>query len=163
MGEVEFELRRTVSAPVEDVFARLADVEGHNEWMPGKGSILRGTRQTSSGPPGLGTTYEDRTAFGTTPGEIIEFDPPRRLVHHWWDSTSSGRVKVEGWPGYTLEPLDEGHTLVRHDARLRTYGSYRLATPVLKRIALRERTVVLDKLVRSFERPGSPAAEGQGA
>jgi uncharacterized protein YndB with AHSA1/START domain len=163
MGEVEFELRRTVSAPVEDVFARLADVEGHNEWMPGKGSILRGTRQTSSGPPGLGTTYEDRTTFGTTPGEIVEFDPPRRLVHHWWDSTASGRVKVEGWPGYTLEPLDEGHTLVRHDARLRTYGSYRLATPVLKRIAVRERTAVLDKLARSFERPASPAAEGQGA
>ncbi len=162
MGEVEFELRRTVGAPVEEVFARLADVEGHNEWMPGKGSILRGTRQTSSGPPGLGTTYEDRTAFGTTPGEIVEFDPPRRLVHHWWDTTSSGRIKVEGWPGYTLEPLDDGRTLVRHHASLRTYGTYRLATPVLKRIARRERGAVLDKLARSFEQPAlrEPGEEG---
>jgi hypothetical protein len=58
-----------------------------------------------------------------------------------------------------FERVDEGHTLVRHDARLRTYGSYRLATPVLKRIAVRERTAVLDKLAKSFEQ----ATAGPGA
>jgi uncharacterized protein YndB with AHSA1/START domain len=151
MGDVEFELVRTVRAPVADVFARLADVEGHNEWMPGKGSILKRTRQTSAGPPRLGTTYEDATRFGTTPGEIVEFDPPRRLLHHWWDATSSGRTKVEGWPGYTLEAVGDDETLVRHHARLRTHGTYRLATPVLRLIAVRERTAVLDALQRSFE------------
>lgn len=151
MTDAEFELTRTVRAPIEEVFARLADVEGHNRWMPDKGSMLRHTRQTSGGPPGLGTTYEDKTTVGTIPGEIVEFDPPRRLVHHWWDSTRSGRIKMEGWPGYTLESTGDDETLVRHDAKLRAHGVYRMAIPVLKRLAVRERTATLEALRKSFE------------
>ncbi|MFC7359183.1 SRPBCC family protein [Nocardioides astragali] len=151
MTDAEFELTRTVRAPIEQVFARLADVEGHNEWMPDKGSMLRRTRQTSAGPPGLGTTYEDSTTVGLVPGEIVEFDPPRRIVHHWWDSTRSGRIKMEGWPGYTLESTGDNETLVRHHAKLRAHGIYRMATPVLKRMALKERTVTLEALQKSFE------------
>jgi uncharacterized protein YndB with AHSA1/START domain len=151
MGDVEFELQRTVKAPVAEVFARLADIEGHNRWMPRKGSILRETRQTSPGPPGVGTTYEDSTRVGRTPGEIVEFEPPRRLVYHWWDSTSSGKITTEGWPGYTLEPVGEGETLVRHDARLRANGPWRLAKPVLRMLARRERGAVLEALEKSFQ------------
>ena len=151
MATSEFELQRTIQAPLTDVFARLADVEGHNQWMAKKGSILRQTKQTSSGPVGVGTTYEDSTRYGATPGEIVEFDPPRRLVHHWWDKTSSGRTKFEGWPGYTLEAVSEGETLVRHEAKLKTYGIYTIATPVLTMIAKKERTAVLDSLQKSFQ------------
>ena len=151
MTDVEFELTSTVRAPIEQVFARLADIEGHNQWMPEKGSMLRQTRQTSSGPVGLGTTYEDQTTFGTTPGEIVEFDPPRRLRHHWWDATRSGRIKIEGWPGYTLESTGDDETLVRHDARVRPHGLYTLATPVFKRLAVKERTATLEALTKSFE------------
>jgi uncharacterized protein YndB with AHSA1/START domain len=151
MGDAAFELQRTIKAPIGEVFARLADIEGHNQWMPGKASILKGTKQTSPGPVGLGTSYEDSTKFGTTPGEIVVFEPPRRLLHHWWDKTSSGRTKFEGWPGYTLEPAGDGETFVRHDAKLRTYGIYNLATPVLVMIAKKERTAVLDALEKSFD------------
>ena len=118
MGVIEFELERTVAAPIEAVFARLADIDGHNDWMPRKGSILRRTRQTSAGEPGLGTTFLDETAFGPTPGEIVEFEPPRRLVHHWWDRARSGSLKAEGWPGYSLESVADGTTLVRHHAKM---------------------------------------------
>ncbi|KRE95444.1 hypothetical protein ASG76_07290 [Nocardioides sp. Soil774] len=150
MGDIELELTRTIKAPAADVFARLADIEGHNEWMPTKGSIRRRSTQTSPGPPAVGTTYEDATVMGRIPGEIVELEPPRRLVYHWWDKTSSGRTKTEGWPGYTLESVGERETLVRHDARLRAHGTWRLATPMLRLMAQRERTAVLDALEKSF-------------
>jgi len=151
VGVIEFEIERTIKAPIEQVFARLADIEGHNDWMPKKGSILRRTQQTSPGPPALGTTFLDETRYGPTPGEITEFHAPHTLVHHWWDRSRSGRLKAEGWPGYSLESADDGTTRVRHHARMHTYGAYRVATPIFRRIALRERTATVDALKASFE------------
>jgi uncharacterized protein YndB with AHSA1/START domain len=150
MGVIEFELTRTVDAGIQDVFARLADIDGHNEWMPQKGSMLRRTRQTSAGAPALGTTYLDETSYGPTPGEIAEFEPPHTLVYHWWDRSKAGRLKLEGWPSYRLEASDGNSTLVRHHAKMRTYGMYRLATPLLRRIAKKERTATLEALAASF-------------
>lgn len=149
MGVAELELQRTVPAPVDEVFARLADIEGHNDWMPGKRSIHKRSRQTSPGPAGVGTTYVDETAFGKAAGEIAEYDAPRRLVYHW-RQTMLGHVTAEGWLGYTLDPATDGGTVVRHDARLQTYGLYRPATPVLRRFVVRERTTTIDALVASF-------------
>ncbi|GAA5094222.1 hypothetical protein GCM10025760_25230 [Microbacterium yannicii] len=151
MGVIEFQLTRTIPAGIDDVFARLADIEGYNEWMPGAGSMLRGTTLTSPGAPALGTTYLDDTSFGPTPGEITEFEPPHTLVYHWWNRTKAGRLTVEGWPAYQLEATPDGTTLVRHHAEVRTYGLYRLATPFLRRIAKKERTATLAALAASFE------------
>lgn len=150
MGVIEFELTRTVHAPIEEVFARLADINGYNDWMPHKGSIFRRTEQTSPGDPAVGTTYLDATSYGPTPGEITELEAPHTLVFHWWDKTKAGRLKAEGWPGYTLEPVGEGATLVRHHARMHTYGVYRLATPIFRRLAVRERTATVNALATSF-------------
>ena len=77
MGVIEFEVERTIKAPIEDVFARLVDINGHNDWMPKKGSILRHTQQTSPGEPTLGTTFLDETTYGPTPGEIVELHAPQ--------------------------------------------------------------------------------------
>lgn len=151
MAVIEFELVREINAPIEAVFTRLADIEGHNDWMPKKGSMLRRTEQTSPGEPGVGTTYVDDTSVGKTPGEIQEFDRPTRLVYHWWDKTKAGKTKVEGWPGYTLEAKDADTTVVRHSGRLRAYGAYRIANPIFRRMAVKERTAVVDALKASFE------------
>jgi uncharacterized protein YndB with AHSA1/START domain len=152
MGVIEFEVTRIVHADISDVFARLADINGHNDWMPKTGSMLRRTRQTSPGPPALGTTYRDETAFGPTPGEIVEFQPPHTLVYHWWDKSKAGKLKLEGWPAYRLETSDGDSTLVHHKAKLHTHGVYRLATGVLRRIGRKERTVTLEALAASFEK-----------
>jgi uncharacterized protein YndB with AHSA1/START domain len=150
MGVIKFELTRTVDARIQDVFARLADINGHNDWMPKKGSMLRRTRQTSPGAPAHGTTYLDETSYGPTPGEIAEFQPPYTLVYHWWDRSKAGRLKLEGWPAYRLEASDDDSTLVHHHAKMHTYGLYRLATPFLRRIAKKERAATLEALAASF-------------
>lgn len=150
MAVIEFELTRIVHAPIEQVFDRLADIQGYDSWMPKKGSIFRSTEQTSPGEPQLGTTYVDRTSVGDTPGEIAEFVRPTRLVYHWWDRGRSGRMSTEGWPGYTLEAQADGTTLVRHHARMQAYGMQRLAMPIYRWIAVRERTATIDALQASF-------------
>ena len=152
MGEAEVDLERRVTAPISAVFERLADIEGINDWQPHTGSIRRRSVQTSPGPVGLGTTYEDSTLFGRASGEVSAFERPRELEYHWQQKAPWGAVLAEGWPGYTLEPVGEDETLVRHRTRLRTYGVYGPGTPILKRIALRERRAVLDALAASFLR-----------
>ena len=152
-GVIEFELVRTVDAQIGEVFERLAQIDGYRDWMPKRGSLLRHTKQTSPGPVGVGTTYVDQMSVGTSPGEVIEFDNPTTLVFHWWDASSGGKVKVEGWPGYRLEASGPRTTIVHHHARMAAYGIHRLMTPLYRRMALRERTVVIEALQRSFARP----------
>jgi uncharacterized protein YndB with AHSA1/START domain len=152
---IEFELERTINAPIEQVFARLTDINGHNEWMPRKGSILKHTEQTSPGEPAVGTTFVDDTKYGRTPGEIVEYDPPRRVVYHWWDKGRNGKVRTEGWPEYSLEAVSDGATRVRHHAKMHAYGIYRLGMPLWRRVAVRERSTTVDALQASFESPGS--------
>ena len=156
MKPIEFELERTVRAPIEQVFARLVDLEGHNDWMAGTGSMLRHTRQTSPGEPAVGTTFDDETSQGTMPGEIAEMEAPHTIVFHWWQKSKSGKLTFEGWPSYHLQPTGDGQTLVRHRATLVSYGMWRLGTPIWRRLAVKERTITVDALQASFERgPGS--------
>jgi len=156
MKAIEFELERTIPATIDQVFARLVDIEGHNDWMSGTGSMLKRTRLTSAGEPAAGTTFVDETSQGDMPGEIAELEAPHTIVFHWWEESKSGRLKFEGWPSYHLQPVGSSETLVRHRARLVPYGVWRLATPILRRFALKERTITIDALKASFERnPGS--------
>lgn len=156
MRPIEFELERTIRAPIDQVFARLVDIEGHNEWMADTGSMLRHTRQTSPGEPAVGTTFLDDTSQGPMPGEITEMVAPHTIAFHWWDKSKSGRLKFEGWPSYRLQPLGDSETLVRHRAKLVPYGVWRLGSPIWRRFAVKERTITIDALKASFERdPGA--------
>ncbi|RYU11803.1 SRPBCC family protein [Nocardioides iriomotensis] len=155
MKPVELELERTIPAPIDQVFARLVDIEGHNDWMAGTKSMLKHTRQTSPGEPAVGTTFVDETRQGSMPGEIAEMEAPHTIVFHWWETSKSGRLTFEGWPSYHLQPSRDGETLVRHRAKLVSYGVWRLGTPLWRRLAVRERTITIDALKASFERQSS--------
>ena len=155
MKPVEFELERTIPAPIDQVFARLVDIEGHNDWMAGTKSMLKHTRQTSPGEPAVGTTFVDETRQGSMPGEIAEMEAPHTIVVHWWETSKSGKLTFEGWPSYHLQPSGDGGTLVRHRAKLVPYGVWRLGTPIWRRLAVRERTITIDALKASFERKSS--------
>jgi uncharacterized protein YndB with AHSA1/START domain len=156
---IELELERTIGAPIDQVFARLVDIDGYNDWMAGTGSMLRRTRQTSPGEPTVGTTFVDETSQGSMPGEIAEMDAPHTVVFHWWEKSKSGAPKFEGWPSYHLRPSGDGQTLVLHRATLVSYGVWRLGTPIWRRFAVKERTITVDALKASFERNPSSAPE----
>jgi uncharacterized protein YndB with AHSA1/START domain len=151
MTTIEFDVERTIRAPIDQVFRRLVDIDGYNEWMAGTRSMLKHTRQTSPGAPGVGTTFEDDTSQGPMPGEILEFEEPHTVVFHWWEKSKKGKVKYEGWPSYHLRASGDNETLVRHHAKLTMYGGWRLMAPVFKRFAVRERTITIDALKASFE------------
>jgi uncharacterized protein YndB with AHSA1/START domain len=157
MKSIEFELERTIQAPIDQVFARLVDIEGYNEWMPKKGSMLKHTRQTSPGEPTVGTTFVDETSQGALPGDIVELEAPHEVVFHWWEKSKAGKLKFEGWPGYSLQVSGENETRVRHHAKLNVHGVYGLAAPIFRRFAVRERTVTIDALKASFESPQGSA------
>lgn len=152
MKPIEFELERTILAPIDKVFERLVDIEGHNDWMAHTGSMLKRTRQTSPGEPAVGTTFVDETSQGSMPGEIVELARPHRIVFNWWDEAKSGKLKFEGWPSYHLQPHGDSETLVRHRGKLVSYGVWRLGTPIWRRFAIKERTITVDALKASFER-----------
>lgn len=151
MASIQFVLERTIPAPIDEVFARLVDIEGYNAWMPKKGTLLKHARQTSPGPPAVGTTYDDETTQGTLPGEIVELEAPHKVVFHWWDKSKAGRLKSEGWPAYSLQPAGENTTLVRHHPKLTMYGLTNLLAPIYRRYAIKERTITIDALKASFE------------
>jgi uncharacterized protein YndB with AHSA1/START domain len=155
MRPIEFEIERTIRAPIEAVFARLVDIDGHNAWMANTGTMLKHTRQTSPGPPAVGTTYVDETSQGAMPGEIVELEAPHTIVYHWWDRSRSDKLKFEGWPSYHLRSSGDGETQVRHSAKLVPHGVWRLGTPIWRRFAVKERTTTIDALKASFEQPPS--------
>jgi len=156
MKPIEFEVQRTIHAPIDMVFARLVDIDGHNAWMAGSGSMLKHTRQTSPGEPAVGTTFIDETSQGAMPGEIAEMEAPHTIVYHWWEQSKSGKLKFEGWPSYHLESSGDTETLVRHRGKLASYGVWSLGTPIWRRFAVKERTITVDALKASFERNPSP-------
>ncbi len=74
------ERRTTVSGPLSEVFAYLADLRNVTQWMTGVVSA----EQTSGGEMGVGSTaLVVRELMGQrfeAPLTVTEFDPPRRVV-----------------------------------------------------------------------------------
>jgi uncharacterized protein YndB with AHSA1/START domain len=87
----------TIAAPVERVWRAITTpsemkqwffgVDTDAEWRPGGKLVHRGEYQ--------GKPYIDK-------GEILEFAPPRRLVHTHWSDVSVCRIRpstTRKWPG----------------------------------------------------------------
>lgn len=80
----------TVTRPVDEVFAYLADFEHTNEWDPG---TVRTTR--TSGDGGVGTTYANTSEFmGRTTDltyETVEHRPPTKVVFRGTNDSATTR------------------------------------------------------------------------
>jgi len=150
---IDFELERAIRAPIDEVFSRLVDIDGHNSWLAHTGSMLKHPHQTSPGEPTVGTTFIDETSQGPMPGEIVALEAPHTIVFHWWEKSKSGKLKFEGWPSYHLQAVGDNEAVVRHRGKLMSYGAWRLGTPLWRRLAVKERTITVDALKASSEDP----------
>ena len=101
-----------IDAPIERVWAVLADIEGQPRWM----HDMKSVRLTTPPPTGVGTAGVSTVrAFGisvTDPVTITEFQPPTRFaLRHEGTVSGSGVI--------TLEPGADGTTTIVHwDERL---------------------------------------------
>jgi len=145
---VRFESRTTINRPIEEVFARLADLPGYRAWMHRTG-LFRRCDQTSDGPLGKGTAYFDATRMGTFRGEVTDFEPPSRIgfreTLRWF-----GSDVMEARPEYFLE-ADQEQTIVHHVAEGELFGWMRMMKPVAALMANSERTRTVASLRRSLE------------
>ncbi len=101
-----------VDAPIERVWAEVADVEGQPRWM----TDLKSVRLLTPGPPGAGSRAEGTVrilgVLVRDPVTITEFEPPSRFaIRH------DGAFRGEGT--LTLEPGADGRsTILRWRERL---------------------------------------------
>src|SRR3954452_20443967 len=124
---VRYESCATVDRPIDEVFARLADISGYRTWMHRTG-LFRRSGQTSHGPLGHGTAYFDASRMGTFRGEVTDYQPPSRIGFRE-TLTWFGVDVMQARPEYLLE-ADEERTIVHHVAEGQLFGWMRLMKPV---------------------------------
>ena len=115
-----------INRPVEEVFQFATDVDKLTQWQ---GNLLQ-TRQTSDGPMGIGSTFDE---IRQTPGrkvestyEITEYEPNGRV---FW-KTIVGPIPMDG--GTRFESA-EGGTRVTFNIEARPSGLFRLLQPLIAR------------------------------
>ena len=101
-----------IDAPIDRVWAELADIEGQPRWM----HEMKSVRLLTPPPIGVGTRGEATVRIlgiaVTDPVEVTEFEPPRRFaIRHEGTFTGFGTITVE--PG-----ADGTTTIVRWDETL---------------------------------------------
>ena len=79
MSERRVHVAARSDAPVERVWAVLADARRWKEWTPLRTSELE--RQGSPDPDGVGALRRFGAGPLATREEVVEFEPPRRLVY----------------------------------------------------------------------------------
>ena len=144
---IDLAFERTIPASPAEVFARLADLVGYEDWLSDD-STSSGCTRTSAGPIGRGSTYLDRTKMGTMVGEVTEHDPPALLEFRQ-------RLTKFGIPVFEATQTNElsackGGTLLRHRFKATTFGPFRLVERVAAKQANAERVRVLGALHQSF-------------
>jgi hypothetical protein len=122
-----------VDAPVAAVWADLAGIGTHVEWMRDAVAI----RVTSTGAIGTGSTFDVDTRIGpfrlTDRMLIVEWQPGEAMaVHHKGVVTGDGRFDLDG--------LQEGGTRLTWEERLRFpwwlggFVGERIAAPMLRNL-----------------------------
>ncbi len=121
---IKFEKSIIINRPVEEVWKFLSNVENIPKWDRG---VLE-ARQTSEGPPGVGSTVQirrqmlGRQRIGKL--RVSEYAPNRMIALQG----SLGQMTAQ--TGFTFEPV-EGRTRLTQTSEVELGGWWKLITPII--------------------------------
>jgi uncharacterized protein YndB with AHSA1/START domain len=121
----ELECEADIGCPAETIFDLIIDFGGQDRWLS-TSSAFRGTRDISSDPVALGTTYREPGPFGVRDGTVTEFERPTRVSFHQPMTMRLHAGTIDILLRYTLTPA-QGSTHVR---RVVSIEIPRLLTPL---------------------------------
>ncbi len=147
---IKFELTEHIEKPIKEVFEFITDLSNVSDSLKEEGAIYRGTKQTSEGPIGLGTTYTDKSTSGPMHGEIVKWEPLTRVKF-------IQKVKLvfftllEVRITYTLEDLGDKTTKVIRDYEMELYGILRLMEKRSGVLVRKENVRILNVMKKRLE------------
>ena len=130
----------------------------YRRWLPGSEAFGATTKVTSY-PVRLGTTYLDAGSLGERPGEVTEFERPRRIAFHHTMRLSKGplRGELDIHVGYTLEQEAGLTSVIRTlDVNVQMPVLLKLAEPLVIRGLRKENVRILAELKQYTETRLSP-------
>jgi dehydrogenase/reductase SDR family protein 12 len=144
---VKVEQSIMIDKPVEQVWNFLTDFQNTPKWDVG---VLE-TRQTSTGPAGLGTTFQNIGAFlgqqSVREYRVTEYEPDKKVTVELVNPTKSiQKAEVR----YTFEPAQTG-TRLNFMGSIEFGGFFRLLQPILLQRAKRSGQGDLNNLKRLLE------------
>jgi uncharacterized protein YndB with AHSA1/START domain len=129
---VEVETSVLVNQPIEKVFEFVTTPENDAQWYIG----IESRDHTPGEPAGVGSTSQSDIRFlgvtMTVEWEVIGYDPPNKIEV----KTSKGPVAVEA--EYTFEAVGAGQTKVTVEGEADVGGIFKLAEPIVERMAQRQ-------------------------
>ena len=151
---VRFERTVAINQPASRVFAFVSDLENDPVW-----SGASGMRRTSTGPIGVGTTFEQRARFlgrnTVLVFTVTAFDPGRKLAV----TATAGPLSLFG--ERAVNPVGESASDVTFVGGGRATGPWRLAEPLLALLGAQGQRRMLSRLKRTLESPATMASLGQ--
>lgn len=128
---IKVETSVLINQPVEKVFEFVTTPENDEQWLIGVKA-----KKTSEGPTRIGSTSETEVRFlgklVKTTFEVTEFKPHRKIAV----KTLSGPVKMESEE--TFESAGDGKTKITVHGEAHASGLFKLAEPIIERMAQRQ-------------------------
>jgi carbon monoxide dehydrogenase subunit G len=138
---VKIEESVIVDRSAEEVWKFVADPSNLPKWNP---AILE-VKQTSSGPPGVGTTLLARSRGMALDIRVIEYQPSRKFAFEGTSGPLRGTTNT-----FSMETI-EGKTRLTRTVDMKLNGLYRLVGPFATRRAKREVSAGLSNVKRLLD------------